>query len=638
MPIVFSCTGCKKKYEVGDHLAGKQGRCKQCGAQFRIPVPRSLATTAASKPQSDPEILDDFEEEDDFPDRDDLAGTEPDDDDVAPHSQALSYGSEKFAYQRRPSATGSGSNSTLLLAMILGGGALLIILILGFVVLRSRQKAAQVVPDVVETAEANAAAGEGQAAAVASGPVVKASLDLSQFPALPPLPAALSGTVRDLSQHREALQDQIQVLNQFADILASIHDQASAQAALPRFKEFNRKEAEHKARFAHLFNPTNKEMAELIRPRINDLRAVMNRLRQEAHRLATDGGVASARKYAQEVDRAAKQAEGLYALATGPTSYVEVFISGAPDSDTTDAVIERLRNLGDAGRLQIQFVGDLVAHRLSVRLWPVGDATSFAGRIGFGQTSVAGKQIEVSGVSIPAQEVAELKAKKEAEKARRAAEVAAAFAPKDPQPPAGADPLTVALFRLKSSDQGKVREGLETLARMIPDESRKSEVSAAIVPLVASPDGWTAEAAVKAIPNWTTPEGVKAIIHALKNDDRHGVLRTAILTLGKMKDPSAAPAIASRIREFRIDTVEALKAIGPDAEPAVIPVLSRSDPDERNAACEVLKEIGGQATLDAMKTLPADRVDYVRMSAADTMRTIAARLSARRRLSSDRTP
>ncbi|MDX2038077.1 MAG: hypothetical protein SFX72_15620 [Isosphaeraceae bacterium] len=38
MAIAFACEGCGKAYEVPDTLAGKRGRCKACGHEFRIPA------------------------------------------------------------------------------------------------------------------------------------------------------------------------------------------------------------------------------------------------------------------------------------------------------------------------------------------------------------------------------------------------------------------------------------------------------------------------------------------------------------------------------------------------------------------------------------------------------------------------
>ena len=96
MPIVFSCSGCKKKYEVGDHLAGKMGRCKQCGNQFRIPVPRVIASPKPN-PKRESDLLDDFEEEDTFREDDELMGPgpEPEEDreEAMESASASSFGS-----------------------------------------------------------------------------------------------------------------------------------------------------------------------------------------------------------------------------------------------------------------------------------------------------------------------------------------------------------------------------------------------------------------------------------------------------------------------------------------------------------------------------------------------------------------
>jgi hypothetical protein len=43
MSINLSCEKCGKLYEMPDSVAGKRARCKQCGHEFRIPVPASVA-------------------------------------------------------------------------------------------------------------------------------------------------------------------------------------------------------------------------------------------------------------------------------------------------------------------------------------------------------------------------------------------------------------------------------------------------------------------------------------------------------------------------------------------------------------------------------------------------------------------
>ena len=46
MPISFECDACGKSFTVPDHLAGKKGQCKQCGARFQIPTRPATAPYA----------------------------------------------------------------------------------------------------------------------------------------------------------------------------------------------------------------------------------------------------------------------------------------------------------------------------------------------------------------------------------------------------------------------------------------------------------------------------------------------------------------------------------------------------------------------------------------------------------------
>ena len=50
MPISLSCPQCGKLYQLSDGLAGKKGRCKDCGTIFVIPAPRAGARPAAPPP------------------------------------------------------------------------------------------------------------------------------------------------------------------------------------------------------------------------------------------------------------------------------------------------------------------------------------------------------------------------------------------------------------------------------------------------------------------------------------------------------------------------------------------------------------------------------------------------------------
>jgi hypothetical protein len=66
--------------------------------------------------------------------------------------------------------------------------------------------------------------------------------------------------------------------------------------------------------------------------------------------------------------------------------------------------------------------------------------------------------------------------------------------------------------------------------------------------------------------------------------------------------------------------------MGPIAEPPLIALLKNPDADLRKKACEVLKFVGGAATLKAMKALPPDPEFFVRVAAQDAIKMINLRI------------
>ncbi len=56
MSISFRCPSCGKGYSVGDELAGKKGKCKQCGGVFSVPA--AAPAKPAPPPPADPYDLD----------------------------------------------------------------------------------------------------------------------------------------------------------------------------------------------------------------------------------------------------------------------------------------------------------------------------------------------------------------------------------------------------------------------------------------------------------------------------------------------------------------------------------------------------------------------------------------------------
>ena len=66
--------------------------------------------------------------------------------------------------------------------------------------------------------------------------------------------------------------------------------------------------------------------------------------------------------------------------------------------------------------------------------------------------------------------------------------------------------------------------------------------------------------------------------------------------------------------------------MGPAAEPPLIDMLRHPDSDMRKKACEILKFVGGEATLKAMAKIPPDPDVFVRRTAQDAIVMIKLRV------------
>ena len=194
----------------------------------------------------------------------------------------------------------------------------------------------------------------------------------------------------------------------------------------------------------------------------------------------------------------------------------------------------------------------------------------------------------------------------------------------DSNVPAGADAITRSLIELKSNDPGKRGQALERLQRLTPD-GRVDQVVAMVLPMLEADEMFRVVEAEKTLAVWRSPEARRGLIGRLI-DNRHFVRSEAIKALGHYRDATAAEAIVRVMKEDIFATDEALKAMGEVAERALIPVLRSADPDLRSRACRILAQVGGQATLLEMRSLPTDPDLGVRMAAQDAWKRIVARV------------
>ena len=191
-----------------------------------------------------------------------------------------------------------------------------------------------------------------------------------------------------------------------------------------------------------------------------------------------------------------------------------------------------------------------------------------------------------------ARRAAEAEAKRKADEARAAA----------PATPAEMQQLLADLA--PSRDGFKKRQALETLKKKQPLDTQRSEVLKAVSPLTQDSDSWLRESAIVVMGAWGTKDTVPVLVKLLDQFDP-GMRRAAIEALGKIKDATSAAVLAPLLanQSDQNEAARSLEAIGPLAEPAVLPLLTHADQRVRFEVCKLLGKIGGKDSVAAIKKL-----------------------------------
>ncbi|WP_435005199.1 HEAT repeat domain-containing protein [Tundrisphaera lichenicola] len=280
---------------------------------------------------------------------------------------------------------------------------------------------------------------------------------------------------------------------------------------------------------------------------------------------------------------------------SAPGETVTVIVSGITDEETGQHVGDQIGEiLKESGKPWRSEGGGGLGQR-TYRVSPVGDPEEFARKITFGKVQrVTGRSIEV---------------------------VANAVRPSGPRPAAD-DFAGQVRFDLESPVLQKRKEALARLMRAAPGEGRQ-EVAKAVEPMLKDPDGFARSDAAKTLAVWGGPENTHALIEALKDPEFH--VRWAVLdTLKALKDPESADALADYFMDSndRGKAVEALKAIGPPAEDAVLRCLNHNDGFTRMDACKILEQIGTEKSVPALRRLAMTNQGLDSMAARDALKRL----------------
>lgn len=205
-------------------------------------------------------------------------------------------------------------------------------------------------------------------------------------------------------------------------------------------------------------------------------------------------------------------------------------------------------------------------------------------------------------------------------------------APAMPSPPPPASPAYVgsqppktdaqrmaeALAELTSSDPATRSLAINRLDSVAPSKSLRPEMLAALTPLLdrtkltGSTDD-DLQSLVKIYANWATAaeeETLIACLTALHEQAEAGYLLEAI---ARFNTELGAAAISKQLDNFfrRNEASAALKSMGVVAERSTWPLLMAEEAHTRNAACEVLGEIGGAESAKRIRSIPREHLEMM---------------------------
>jgi HEAT repeat protein len=165
--------------------------------------------------------------------------------------------------------------------------------------------------------------------------------------------------------------------------------------------------------------------------------------------------------------------------------------------------------------------------------------------------------------------------------------------------------LDQVLSDIADSDATRSCAALQYLAQLRPDEANRAKVSQALNAPLLDVNSMIRDDALKAVRAWGTTANTDTLLKLLADFQKSGGGRGGriIEVLGSLHDPRAAPALAQALTYYQERGVasQALKSLGPAAEPAVLPYLNSLDRATRYEACLILSEVGTSKSVQPIR-------------------------------------
>jgi serine protease Do len=177
---------------------------------------------------------------------------------------------------------------------------------------------------------------------------------------------------------------------------------------------------------------------------------------------------------------------------------------------------------------------------------------------------------------------------------------------------------------------GYLASQLGSLAKFAVLPERQSEVEAQLVDLLESKQYLNVRGSLDALATWGTPNCVPAVIAQLKHP-KFPVVQLAVKTLGTLRDEQAIAPLFETLQKNRLarhNAKGALIKFGTAVEGSAIVLLFEKDVQVFNAACEILKEVGGEDSVEALEPI-ANGKDFSRKGFATlSLNSVKARIAA----------
>ena len=209
-------------------------------------------------------------------------------------------------------------------------------------------------------------------------------------------------------------------------------------------------------------------------------------------------------------------------------------------------------------------------------------------------------------------------------------ELAAALAPPPPSMPprklSGPD-LDKITGDLKSSDLETRRAAMRHL-NGVDIEAPSGEFISLVAAMALDSDSFVRMTAANFLGSHATTNEVPVLLKLLKDSDWSS-RQAAAKALGRLKDERAIQPLSDLIARgggmYGQDASSALIDIGAPAEKAVIALLNERNADTQRQACNILQQIGTDASLDPLQKLVGDSDQSTSQAAVDAIRAIKQR-------------